>query len=180
MSNIFNKSVDEAYSYLENKGLKISFKYHEIKKQAHDRAFSAAGIMKTDVLNDLHEELKKAMKEGRNFNEFKNNLKELLTSKGWYGKKEITNPKTGEKRTININANRLKTIYHTNMQSAYAKARAKQLSTYSYKTYWVYKCALLEDSRSEHKKCTIVLYTEMIHFGKHPFRLMIIIANVKS
>lgn len=50
MSNIFNKSVDEAYSYLENKGLKISFKYHEIKKQAHDRAFSAAGIMKTDVL----------------------------------------------------------------------------------------------------------------------------------
>ncbi|WP_370521195.1 phage minor head protein [Helicobacter winghamensis] len=38
------------------------------------------------------------------------------------------------------------------MQSAYAKARAKQLSTYSYKTYWVYKCALLEDSRSEHKK----------------------------
>ncbi|EHL8423531.1 TPA: hypothetical protein RHC89_001799 [Campylobacter jejuni] len=152
MSNIFNKSVDEAYSYLENKGLKISFKYHEIKKQAHDRAFSAAGIMKTDVLNDLHEELKKAMKEGRNFNEFKNNLKELLTSKGWYGKKEITNPKTGEKRTININANRLKTIYHTNMQSAYAKARAKQLSTYSYKTYWVYKCALLEDSRSEHKK----------------------------
>ncbi|EAI1275775.1 hypothetical protein LAU35_001952, partial [Campylobacter jejuni] len=109
MSNIFNKSVDEAYSYLENKGLKISFKYHEIKKQAHDRAFSAAGIMKTDVLNDLHEELKKAMKEGRNFNEFKNNLKELLTSKGWYGKKEITNPKTGEKRTININANRLKT-----------------------------------------------------------------------
>ncbi|EJK8080181.1 hypothetical protein NLU41_001666, partial [Campylobacter coli] len=152
MSNIFNKSVDEAYSYLENKGLKISFKYHEIKKQAHDRAFSAAGIMKTDVLNDLHEELKKAMKEGRNFNEFKNNLKELLTSKGWYGKKEITNPKTGEKRTININANRLKTIYHTNMQSAYAKARAKQLSTYTYKTYWVYKCALLEDSRSEHKK----------------------------
>ncbi|MGJ8992137.1 hypothetical protein ACI2BW_09560, partial [Campylobacter jejuni] len=85
-----------------------------------------------DVLNDLHEELKKAMKEGRNFNEFKNNLKELLTSKGWYGKKEIVNPKTGEKRTININANRLKTIYHTNMQSAYAKARAKQLSTYSY------------------------------------------------
>ncbi|HEH4040649.1 TPA: hypothetical protein SG037_001789, partial [Campylobacter jejuni] len=51
-----------------------------------------------------------------------------------------------------INANRLKTIYHTNMQSAYAKARAKQLSTYTYKTYWVYKCALLEDSRSEHKK----------------------------
>lgn len=67
MSNIFNKSVDEAYSYLENKGLKISFKYHEIKKQAHDRAFSAAGIMKTDVLNDLHEELKKSYERRKKF-----------------------------------------------------------------------------------------------------------------
>ncbi|MFY4756142.1 hypothetical protein ACOTV8_09120 [Campylobacter jejuni] len=53
--------------------------------------------MKTDVLNDLHEELKKAMKEGRNFNEFKNNLKELLTSKGWYGKKRNNKPKNRRK-----------------------------------------------------------------------------------
>lgn len=152
MNNVFGLSPKEAYSYLENKGLKTSFKYHEIKKEAHDKAFTAAGIMKTDVLNDLHEEIKKAIKEGISFDEFKGNLKAILTSKGWYGKKEIINPKTGEIRTININPQRLKTIYTTNMQSAYAKARAKQLSTYSYKTYWVYKCALLEDSRSEHKK----------------------------
>lgn len=152
MNNLFGLSPSEAYSYLENKGLKISFKYHQIQKEAHDKAFTAAGIMKTDVLNDLHQEIKKAMKEGTSFEEFKGNLKEILSSKGWYGKKEIINPKTGETRTININPQRLKTIYTTNMQSAYAKARAKQLSTYSYKTYWVYKCALLEDSRSEHKK----------------------------
>lgn len=152
MNNVFGLSPKEAYSYLENKGLKTSFKYHEIKKEAHDKAFTAAGIMKTDVLNDLHEEIKKAIKEGISFDEFKGNLKAILSSKGWYGKKEIINPKTGEIRTININPQRLKTIYTTNMQSAYAKARAKQLSTYSYKTYWVYKCALLEDSRSEHKK----------------------------
>lgn len=152
MESLFGLSPEDAYNYLENKGLKISFKYYEIKKQAHDRAFTAAGIMKTDILNDLHEELKRAMKEGVNFNEFKSKLKELLTEKGWYGKKEITNPKTGETRTINIDASRLKTIYTTNMQSAYAKARAKQLSSFKYKTYWVYKCALLENSRSEHIK----------------------------
>ncbi|TQR29169.1 hypothetical protein DMB92_08510 [Campylobacter sp. MIT 99-7217] len=152
MNSIFNKSPDEAYEYLQNKGLKTSFRYQDIQKQAHDKAFTAAGIMKTDILNDLHEEIKKAMKEGTNFNEFKANLKELLSSKGWYGKKEITNQATGEKRIINIDANRLKTIYHTNMQSAYAKARATQLQSFKYKTYWVYKCALLENSRSEHAK----------------------------
>ncbi|WP_370521194.1 hypothetical protein [Helicobacter winghamensis] len=33
MNNVFGLSPKEAYSYLENKGLKTSFKYHEIKKK---------------------------------------------------------------------------------------------------------------------------------------------------
>ncbi|WP_336615089.1 phage minor head protein, partial [Campylobacter sp. RM12647] len=99
-----------------------------------------------------HDALLKAQKDGVGFNEFKKGLKATLSDKGWYGKKDIVNPLTGEVRSININSSRLKTIYTTNMQRAYNLSRAKVMMNYTYKTYWLYKSAKLSTSRSSHSK----------------------------
>lgn len=152
MRAIFNLNSEEAYNYLLDKKLKISYTYKDLEREAHNESFTAAGIMKTDILNDIHDALLKAQKDGVGFNEFKRSLKATLSEKGWYGQKDIVNPLTGETRTININSTRLKTIYTTNMQRAYNLSRATVMMGYTYKVYWLYKSAKLSTSRSSHSK----------------------------
>ena len=113
----FQKTPDEIVNYLKNKGLKSTFSYKELQKEAHDKAFTVAKVMRTDLLSDIHESLLDSLKTGKNFEAWKKSIIPTLEKKGWWGTQEITNPKTGEIKKIIINSNRLKTIYDTSSLS---------------------------------------------------------------
>lgn len=146
------KTPDGAVDYLRNKGLKLSFNYNELLKEAHDKAFTVAKITRADLLNDIHESLTKALKSGENFETWKKNIIPTLEKKGWLGEKEIVNPATGEVKKIVIDSRRLKTIYSTNMRVAYQKYRYKQMMELPLSTFWMYRSALLESTRDSHRK----------------------------
>ena len=121
----FNLPPKQNIQFLQQKKPKLSFNYDEVMHEAHLKAFSIAKVTKLDLLSDIQDSLMKAQKEGKSFESWKKDIKPTLAKKGWLGKVEVTNEKTGEIKTINVNNTRLKRIYNTNMRTANAQGRAK-------------------------------------------------------
>ena len=121
----FNLPPEQNIQFLQQKKPKLSFNYDEVMHEAHLKAFSIAKVTKLDLLSDIQDSLIKAQKEGKSFESWKKDIKPTLAKKGWLGKVEVTNEKTGEIKTINVNNTRLKRIYNTNMRTANAQGRAK-------------------------------------------------------
>ena len=146
----FQKTPDEIVNYLKNKGLKSTFSYKELQKEAHDKAFTVAKVMRTDLLSDIHESLLDSLKTGKNFEAWKKSIIPTLEKKGWWGTQEIVSNQ-GEVKTVVINSNRLKKIYTINTRVAYQKQRYKEMMKLPLSTYWMYRCSFLENSRESHK-----------------------------
>lgn len=146
----FKKAVQQNIDYLKSKGLSLSFDYKEIQKEAHLKTFTIAKIMKLDLLADVQDSLIKSQKEGTSFKKWKKQLKPTLVEKGWYGEKEILNPKTGEIKNIYIGSRRLKTIFETNSRSAYMQGRANNIYS-SANEYIQYSSILDSRTRPDHK-----------------------------
>jgi len=119
----FTKSPDELVEYLKSKKLEITFNYEEMLHEAHQKAFTVAKITKLDLLSDIHLSLQEALAEGKPFSQWKNEIQPALEKKGWWGEVEAIDPRTGEVKDIFVGSRRLRTIYDTNMRTAYAKGR---------------------------------------------------------
>ncbi len=164
----FNLVPKEAIKYLQNKGYKLSFDYSELQKEAHDKAFTVAKITRLDLLHDMFNSIEEAMQKGIGFKEWQKNIKPTLQKKGWWGEQEITNPNTGEVKTINIGSRRLRNIYKTNMRVAYSKARYQEQMKLPVSKYFQYISALLENTREEHAALhNTVLPREDIFWDTH-------------
>lgn len=149
--DFFSLPPTQALNYLKNKGYKLSFDYKEIKQAAHHKSFTVAKVTRIDLLHDIFNSINKGIKEGKTFKDFQKDIKPTLEKKGWWGKKEIINPLTGEIKTIKIDARRLKNIYKTNMRVAYSQARYKQQMLLPLSSYFQYVSALLENTRDSHE-----------------------------
>lgn len=144
----FNNPPLENIAFLMSKKPEIHFDYDEIKFEAHQRAFTIAKITQIDLLNDIQKSLENAFVEGQSYESWVKELKPTLQKHGWFGKSvEVINPKTNEKKSIEVGATRLKKIFYTNTRTAYAqsRARAQEQSSDEYLRY----VAIL-DSRTRH------------------------------
>lgn len=121
----FNLPPEQNIEFLKAKKPKLSFNYDEIMHEAHLKAFSIAKVTKLDLLSEIQDSLIKAQSEGKSFETWKKEIKPTLAKKGWLGRVEVVNEKTGEIKTINVNHTRLQRIYNTNMRTANAQGRAK-------------------------------------------------------
>ena len=148
----FQKTPQSIVDYLKNKQLTLTYNHYELLKQAHDKAFTVAKVTRMDLLNDIHKSLVDALQTGKNFEAWKKEIIPTLEKKGWWGTQEITNPKTGEIKKVIIGSRRLKTIYDTNMRVAYQKQRYEEMMKLPLSTYWMYRSALLENTRASHRK----------------------------
>jgi len=160
----FKQTPQEIIDYLQNKSLTLTYNYDELLKQAHHKAFSVAKVTRMDLLNDIHNSLVDALKNSKNFQAWKKDIIPTLQKKGWWGTQDITNPKTGEIKQVVIGSRRLKTIYDTNMRVAYQKYRYEQMMSLPLSVYFMYRSALLENTRESHRqKHGLVLHKD------HPF-----------
>lgn len=72
---------EDAIRYFESKGYQLGFKWQDVWEQAHARAFTVAGVMKVDVLQDVREALADALKNGTTLAQFKSELAPILRKK---------------------------------------------------------------------------------------------------
>ena len=149
----YNMEPEEIVKYFDSKGLKTSYNWREVWQEAHAKAFTVAKMTDTALLKDTQTMLKTALKEGWSEGKFKKNASELFEKRGWVGFKEVTNPRTGKKETVELGTpRRIVNIFRTNMRTAYAAGRYKeQLEDVDIAPYLQYVCVLDERTRPEHR-----------------------------
>ena len=145
------RSPEEIVDYFESKGYTISWDWTDTWQAAHQKAFTVSGAMKMDVLETIRGGVEEALEEGRTFREFKQKLEPELRKMGWWGEKEIVNPETGEVEKRELGSpHRLRTIYRTNLQTAYNSGRWKNQQESS-RPYLKYIAVLDQNTRPSHR-----------------------------
>ena len=145
---IFGLEPEAAVEYLKQKGVAVSWDWQDMLDDAHATAFTVAKTAGMDVANDIYRAVVKAAETGQTLEQFQKTLTPVLQSKGWWGRTPTTNPDTGEAQTVQLGSpHRLKTIYLTNMQSAYMAGRyAEMMDSIDTHPYWQY--VAINDSRT--------------------------------
>jgi hypothetical protein len=108
----------EAIAYLRAKVDLETDRWDDIEGQAHDRYFTVAGAAKADLLADLHEAVRKGIDDGTTLETFLADFDRAVAKHGWTG---WTGSDTEDGR-----AWRTRTIYGTNLRTAYQAGRHAQ------------------------------------------------------
>jgi len=115
---------EEAIAFFRAKGFKIDWDWRDTLANANNKVFQVAKATNLDVLTDIRNAVDKAIAKGDTFATFQKGLQPLLKKRGWTGIKKIVNPLTGKVEKVVLGTpHRLKTIYNTNVQSAYMAGR---------------------------------------------------------
>lgn len=116
---------EKAIAYFESKGYTFGFNWHDVEANAHATAFTVAGVLKQDVLEDIRTALSESLKNGGTLADFQKNLIPTLEQKGWLGKGLVADA-DGVLRGKQLTPRRLETIFQTNMQAAYNAGRYQE------------------------------------------------------
>lgn len=151
LNALFTLPPEDAISYLEKKGFKIGWDWHETLDNAHSKAFTVAKIARMDLLQDIRQSLITAMQKGQTLEQWKANITPTLQEKGWWGKKTVINPEGREQEVQLGSPRRLRTIYDTNMQSAFAAGRYKaMLAGAETRPFWEWRHITISNPRKQH------------------------------
>ena len=141
----------DAISYLESKGAKLTFNWHDVWHEAQAKAFTVTNVARLDVLEDIRGALKTVLAEGKTQKMFAKDLEPVLRAKGWWGKRTETGADGKEKTIAMGSPARLKLIYRQNMQTAYMAGRYKQmLENADNRPWWRYRAVLDQRTRPAH------------------------------
>lgn len=117
----FNVPAREAIERFYDKGLKKSFAWQDVAAAEHANSFTVAKMMDMDLLADVKASLEEALESGTVYREWADNMIPQLQAKGWWGRKAVLDPLTGQTVVAQLGSPaRLQTIFRTNMASAYA------------------------------------------------------------
>ena len=149
---IFGMEPKNAVAYLKSKGYAITWNWQEMLDQAHDQSFTVAKAMRLDLLSDIRGALETALEEGQTLKQFIADIQPVLESQGWWGQQVIVDSE-GVGELVQLGSpRRLKTIYQTNLQSAYMAGRKAEMEqTTETHPYWMYVAILDGKTRPSHR-----------------------------
>ena len=114
----------EAVAHFRAKGFLLGFDWRDVDAAEHLVAFTVAKAMRLDILEDIREAVDAAIAEGITFRQFQQRLEPVLRRKGWWGRREMADPLTGERGLVQLGSpRRLRTIFDTNIRTATAHGR---------------------------------------------------------
>ncbi len=148
----FDLAPRKALEFFRGKGYATGFAWQDVWQYQHDEAFTVAKMMQVDLLKDVRAAVDKAIAEGQTVHQFADALRPRLMEAGWWGQAEMVDPATGEQRTVQLgNPRRLRVIFETNMQTAYAAGHWAQIQqTKVDAPYLMYDAVHDERTRPEH------------------------------
>lgn len=142
----------DAVAYLESKGITPTRHWYDIWQEAQAKSVTVSGMTRLDLLEDVKKGLVDAVKNGKTGKMFIDDLAPILRAKGWTGKRQSINPKTGEvtERGLDLPA-RLSLIFFQNVQSAYMYGRYRaMLANAEERPWWMYVAVLDSRTRPHH------------------------------
>lgn len=149
---IFGLEPAKAIVYLKFKGYAVTWNWQDMLEHAHDQAFTVAKAMRLDLLSDIRTALETALQDGQTLKQFITNMQPTLEAQGWWGQQVIVDSE-GVGELVQLGSpRRLKTIYQTNLQSAYMAGRKAEMEqTAETHPYWMYVAILDGKTRPSHR-----------------------------
>ena len=136
----------EAVEHFRAKGYHVGFHWLDTSAAEHARSFTVAKATSLDILDDIREEVDRAIAEGTTLRSLVKALEPKLVEKGWWGQKEMVDPLTGETITAQLGSRyRLKTIFDTNVRMAYSKGRWERIERVARRRPWLRYVAVQDD-----------------------------------
>ena len=118
----------EAVEFFRQKGYRMAFAWQDMPAQEHAAAFTVAKAMRLDVLKEIRGATDRAIAEGTTFQDFRRTLGPQLQDKGWWGKREMVDPVTGETVNAQLGSDaRLRKIFDTNVSTAYSEGQSERI-----------------------------------------------------
>lgn len=150
----FDLPPEKAIKFFRSKGYVTSFDWRDMWQEQHDSAFTVAKMMDVDLLRDVRKAVDAALAEGLTAEQFRERLEPTLTEAGWWGKKEMVDPATGDVEVVQLgSARRLRTIMRVNLQTAYQAGHWQQIQeTKESAPYLMYDAVDDSATRSEHRQ----------------------------
>lgn len=151
LNALFEMPPQDAIDYLQAKGFKIGWDWHETLNEAHSRAFTVAKVARIDLLQDIRKSLVDAMQQGQGLEQWKASITPTLQKAGWWGKQTVINS-AGMEQTVQLGSpRRLKTIFDTNMHKSLAAGRYKaMMATTETRPVWVWVHISISNPRKIH------------------------------
>lgn len=149
----FDLAPEKALAFFRAKGYAVGFDWRDVWQQEHDAAFTVAKMMDLDLLADVRAAVDKAIADGQTLQDFRQLLEPRLVEAGWWGKAEAIDPLTGETKVVQLGSpRRLRTIFQTNMQTAYSAGQWAEIQeTKGEAPYLMYDAVDDEVTRPEHR-----------------------------
>lgn len=143
---------ENAIAYFQSKGYTIGFNWHDVEARAHATAFTVAGVLKLDVLEDVRTSLQGALDNGLTLEQFRRQLSPVLIQKGWLADRaKLVADEDGVLEGKKLTPRRLRTIFETNMQSSYGAGRyAAQMENVAERPYWTRVAVMDTHTRPAH------------------------------
>ncbi|MFJ4141428.1 phage minor head protein [Pseudomonas sp. NPDC089734] len=156
---IFGLEPKIAVEYMKSKGYAITWAWQDMLDEAHDQAFTVAKAMRLDLLSDIRAALETALQDGQTLPQFIKTLQPTLETQGWWGKQGVVDSQGNVEMVQLGSPRRLKTIYQTNLQSAYMAGRkASMEETADTHPYWRYVAILDGKTRASHRALSGKVY----------------------
>ncbi|MCW5723452.1 MAG: hypothetical protein KIS81_00675 [Maricaulaceae bacterium] len=133
-------------------GGRLSFDWRDVWQDEHLSSFVVAKMMSADLLRDVHGALERALEEGWTRERFAKELRPMLAGAGWWGRRTMTDPLTGESREVQLgSARRVDIIFDANIRQSHAAGRWQRIQAAKEALpYLVYTIVDDERTRDEH------------------------------
>lgn len=147
---------EEALAAFRKRGatLSPSFAWQDVWQAEHAKAFTVAKSAGFDILADIHGSLQEAMEKGETFESWSKRIRPTLADKGWWGRKEVIDPATGEVVEAQLGSTRrLQIIYDTNLRTSHAAGRWAQIERTAARRPWLRYVAVQDErTRQQHRR----------------------------
>ena len=142
----------EAVRHFRAKGFHIGHHWLDTDAATHLTSFTVAKAANLDLLRDIRAAVDRALAEGVSYEDFRAELQPLLERRGWWGRREMRDPRTGETREVQLGSSRrLRTIFRTNLATAYARGKWERIErTAEDLPFLRYVAVLDERTRPDH------------------------------
>ena len=118
----------EAVEHFRAKGYVVGFDWRDVDAAEHLASFTVAKGMRLEILEGIREAVDEAITEGTSFRDFEKRLTPFLQAEGWWGRQEMIDDVTGERRLVQLGSpRRLRTIFDTNIRMAGAHGRWQRI-----------------------------------------------------
>ncbi|RTL99772.1 hypothetical protein EJV44_04635 [Ancylobacter aquaticus] len=144
---------EDVLDYWNGKQLRPRFSYLDVWAEEHAFAHTVAGVTEARVLKEFQEAGALATARGMTFEQFRSEMRDRLTPRGWWGPRVVADP-TGKDpdKVVDFSIpRRLEITFWSNMRSARAAGQwARAQRTKRMLPYFLYVETTARDPREEH------------------------------